>query len=39
VIFNVPRKYIHDGTVKQWFDVGELNMETVFPGEERDCNH
>ncbi|KHN87613.1 Transthyretin-like protein 46 [Toxocara canis] len=38
VIFDVPKKYIHHGTVNEWFDVGELNMEMTFRNEERDCN-
>uniref|UniRef100_A0A914XCM6 Uncharacterized protein n=1 Tax=Plectus sambesii TaxID=2011161 RepID=A0A914XCM6_9BILA len=37
--FTVPDKYIHDGTVKKWFDIGEVNMEIEFQDEERDCSH
>uniref|UniRef100_F1LDK8 Transthyretin-like protein 46 n=1 Tax=Ascaris suum TaxID=6253 RepID=F1LDK8_ASCSU len=38
VIFDIPKKYIHHGTVNEWFDIGELNMEMTFRNEERDCN-
>ncbi|CAJ0932640.1 unnamed protein product, partial [Mesorhabditis belari] len=38
VTFHIPRKYINHGkSVKKWFDLGTLNMETVFPGEEHNC--
>ncbi|KAL3985186.1 Transthyretin-like family protein [Acanthocheilonema viteae] len=37
VKLRIPKKYITDGsTAKKTFDVGILNLETIFPGEERD---
>uniref|UniRef100_A0A1I7ZPL6 Transthyretin-like family protein n=1 Tax=Steinernema glaseri TaxID=37863 RepID=A0A1I7ZPL6_9BILA len=39
VLWEVPNKYIHTGSVDQWFDVGTVNMEIKFRKEERDCRH
>ncbi|PIO59612.1 Transthyretin-like family protein [Teladorsagia circumcincta] len=37
VKFYIPSSYISTGPVaKRMFDIGVLNLETVFPGEERD---
>ena len=35
--FKIPGSYVSDGGVpKKFFDIGVLNLETIFPGEERD---
>jgi len=34
---DVPKKYIHSGTVTEWFDVGTLNVEPVQKDEQRHC--
>ncbi|KHN84963.1 Transthyretin-like protein 46 [Toxocara canis] len=39
VVWHIPSSYHHDGIVKEYFDVGSVNMEIVFRGEERDCRH
>ncbi|KAI1730129.1 transthyretin-like family domain-containing protein [Ditylenchus destructor] len=39
VIWKVPPVYYNNGTLTEWFDVGTVNMEIVFPHEERDCRH
>uniref|UniRef100_A0A0M3IMX0 Transthyretin-like family protein n=2 Tax=Ascaris TaxID=6251 RepID=A0A0M3IMX0_ASCLU len=39
VVWHIPSSYHHDGIVKRYFDVGTVNMEIVFRGEERDCRH
>ncbi|KAK6044433.1 Transthyretin-like family protein [Cooperia oncophora] len=37
VKLRIPTSYISTGPVaKRTFDVGVLNLETIFPGEERD---
>uniref|UniRef100_A0A7I4YSM8 Transthyretin-like family protein n=1 Tax=Haemonchus contortus TaxID=6289 RepID=A0A7I4YSM8_HAECO len=37
VKFRIPSSYISTGsTPKRTFDIGVLNLETIFPGEERD---
>ena len=37
VKFTIPSQYISDGGLAtKVFDIGKLNLETVFPGEERD---
>ncbi|CAJ0599658.1 unnamed protein product [Cylicocyclus nassatus] len=35
----VPKRFIHGGTPKEWFDVGVLNVEMTFPEQDRSCNH
>jgi len=39
VMWRVPRKYYNNGTFTEWFNIGIVNMELVFEGEERDCRH
>jgi len=44
VTWKVPRNYHNNGTAPPigspgWFDVGSVNMEIIFPHEERDCRH
>ncbi|CAD5233171.1 unnamed protein product [Bursaphelenchus xylophilus] len=39
VVWKVPPKYYNNGTFTEWFDVGTINMEMKFVGEERDCRH
>ncbi|GMS79620.1 hypothetical protein PENTCL1PPCAC_1795, partial [Pristionchus entomophagus] len=35
--FKIPSSYVSDGQVpKRMFPIGILNLETIFPGEERD---
>ncbi|CAG9531158.1 unnamed protein product [Cercopithifilaria johnstoni] len=35
--FKIPTSYINEGkTVKKMFDIGVLNLETIFPDEERE---
>ncbi|VDM92342.1 unnamed protein product [Litomosoides sigmodontis] len=35
--FKIPSSYISEGkTAKKVFDIGVLNLETIFPGEERE---
>ncbi|XGW04313.1 hypothetical protein V3C99_015462 [Haemonchus contortus] len=37
VKFYLPKSYITEGRVpKKTFDIGVLNLETIFPGEERE---
>ncbi|VDN31635.1 unnamed protein product [Cylicostephanus goldi] len=37
VKFYLPKSYITEGKkAKKVFDIGELNLETIFPGEERE---
>ncbi|KIH42479.1 hypothetical protein ANCDUO_27536, partial [Ancylostoma duodenale] len=37
VKFYLPKSYITEGKVpKKTFDIGVLNLETIFPGEERE---
>uniref|UniRef100_A0A0K0D1S1 Transthyretin-like family protein n=1 Tax=Angiostrongylus cantonensis TaxID=6313 RepID=A0A0K0D1S1_ANGCA len=37
VKFYLPKSYITEGrTPKKTFDIGVLNLETIFPGEERE---
>uniref|UniRef100_A0A7E4URY2 Transthyretin-like family protein n=1 Tax=Panagrellus redivivus TaxID=6233 RepID=A0A7E4URY2_PANRE len=38
VTFEIPKKFIASGpNVVQWYDLGSINLNTKFPGEERDC--
>ncbi|CAD6193363.1 unnamed protein product [Caenorhabditis auriculariae] len=39
VTVQVPKKFIHHGTAEDWMDVGDLNLEKTFPGQDRSCNH
>uniref|UniRef100_A0A915B3W5 Transthyretin-like family protein n=1 Tax=Parascaris univalens TaxID=6257 RepID=A0A915B3W5_PARUN len=37
VKFRIPSSYVSEGKVaKKTFDIGILNLETIFPGEERE---
>ncbi|KAJ1360518.1 Transthyretin-like protein 46 [Parelaphostrongylus tenuis] len=37
VKFYLPKSYITEGRIaKKTFDIGVLNLETIFPGEERE---
>lgn len=38
-VWHIPTKYYNNGTLVEWFDVGTINMEMVFPHEEHDCRH
>ncbi|CAJ0570752.1 unnamed protein product, partial [Mesorhabditis spiculigera] len=36
--FIIPRKYINHGRkITKWFELGTVNMETQFPGEDHNC--
>ncbi|KJH46126.1 Transthyretin-like family protein [Dictyocaulus viviparus] len=35
----IPRRFIHDGTPTDWFDIGTLNMAMTFPQQDRSCYH
>uniref|UniRef100_A0A1I8A7R5 Transthyretin-like family protein n=1 Tax=Steinernema glaseri TaxID=37863 RepID=A0A1I8A7R5_9BILA len=38
VTFTIPDKYINGGSqVGKWFEIGTLNMETIFEKEDRKC--
>ncbi|TMS39230.1 hypothetical protein L596_005789 [Steinernema carpocapsae] len=38
VTFTIPDKYINSGSsVGKWFEIGTLNMETIFEKEDRKC--
>ncbi|ETN68970.1 Transthyretin-like family protein [Necator americanus] len=39
VYWILPSRYINNGTVTEWMDVGSINMEINFGNEERDCRH
>ncbi|CAD5223281.1 unnamed protein product [Bursaphelenchus okinawaensis] len=39
VVWKIPSRYHNNGTFVEWFDVGTINMEMKFVGEERDCRH
>uniref|UniRef100_A0A0K0CT30 Transthyretin-like family protein n=1 Tax=Angiostrongylus cantonensis TaxID=6313 RepID=A0A0K0CT30_ANGCA len=39
VRMTVPKRFIHSGTPKEWFDVGALNLSQTFPNQDRSCNH
>ncbi|KHN74237.1 Transthyretin-like protein 46 [Toxocara canis] len=37
-VFTISDKYIHAGReIDKWFELGVLNMETIFDGEEHKC--
>ncbi|KAI6185882.1 hypothetical protein M3Y98_00072500 [Aphelenchoides besseyi] len=38
-VFRIPPQYYNNGTFTEWFDIGTLNLEINFLGEERDCRH
>uniref|UniRef100_A0A1I7ZD17 Transthyretin-like family protein n=1 Tax=Steinernema glaseri TaxID=37863 RepID=A0A1I7ZD17_9BILA len=38
VVIEVPTKYIHHGTVKEWYNIGTLNVKQPFPNEDRSCD-
>ncbi|TKR57523.1 hypothetical protein L596_030775 [Steinernema carpocapsae] len=38
VVIEVPTKYIHHGKVKEWYNIGELNVKQPFPNEDRSCD-
>ncbi|VDO25910.1 unnamed protein product [Haemonchus placei] len=39
VYWMLPAKYINNGTITEWMDIGSINMEINFGNEERDCRH
>ncbi|KHJ97008.1 Transthyretin-like family protein [Oesophagostomum dentatum] len=39
VYWIIPSKYINNGTITEWMDVGSINMEINFGNEKRDCRH
>uniref|UniRef100_A0A914W8C2 Transthyretin-like family protein n=1 Tax=Plectus sambesii TaxID=2011161 RepID=A0A914W8C2_9BILA len=39
VTIKLPKKYIHSGTVENWIELGEMNMEGHFAEEDRECVH
>ncbi|KAI6171033.1 Transthyretin-like protein 46 [Aphelenchoides bicaudatus] len=39
ITWRVPKKYYNNGTFTEWFNIGTVNMELIFNGEERDCRH
>ncbi|KAK5966432.1 Transthyretin protein 1 [Trichostrongylus colubriformis] len=39
VYWLLPSKYINNGTITEWMDIGSINMEIDFGNEERDCRH
>ncbi|KAK6032194.1 Transthyretin-like family protein, partial [Ostertagia ostertagi] len=39
VYWLLPAKYINNGTITEWMDIGSINMEINFGNEERDCRH
>ncbi|VDK51548.1 unnamed protein product [Anisakis simplex] len=39
IMWHIPSSYHHEGILKEYFDIGTVNMEIGFPGEERDCRH
>ncbi|EYB99627.1 hypothetical protein Y032_0121g966 [Ancylostoma ceylanicum] len=39
VYWMLPQRYINNGTITEWMDIGSINMEINFGNEERDCRH
>ncbi|VDM79728.1 unnamed protein product [Strongylus vulgaris] len=39
ITLNVPKRFIHGGTPKEWLDIGVVNVEMGFPEQDRSCNH
>ncbi|KIH60770.1 Transthyretin-like family protein, partial [Ancylostoma duodenale] len=39
VYWILPQRYINNGTITEWMDIGSINMEINFGNEERDCRH
>uniref|UniRef100_A0A1I7WQE2 Transthyretin-like family protein n=1 Tax=Heterorhabditis bacteriophora TaxID=37862 RepID=A0A1I7WQE2_HETBA len=39
ISLTIPKKFIHHGSSKVWFNLGHLNLEMIYPGEDRSCNH
>lgn len=37
VTIDIPTKYVHNGKVEKWYNIGDLDMKRNFPGEQRDC--
>ncbi|KAK0409730.1 hypothetical protein QR680_004720 [Steinernema hermaphroditum] len=38
VVLEVPKKYIHHGKVKEWYNFGNINVKQPFPNEDRVCD-
>ncbi|CAI5452312.1 unnamed protein product [Caenorhabditis angaria] len=40
VTFNIPKSFVSNGeTPKQFFNIGQINMQIEFESESRDCVH
>ncbi|GMS79965.1 hypothetical protein PENTCL1PPCAC_2140 [Pristionchus entomophagus] len=39
VTIDVPTKFIHHGKVKDWYDIGEIDLKQTFPKQSRSCEH
>ncbi|CAJ0582450.1 unnamed protein product, partial [Mesorhabditis spiculigera] len=36
MMWDIPQRYNNNGTVSEWFEIGEINLELGFRSEERD---